>query len=256
MSFNTPDGRVDFDLPRPGIGLSLTTIDGKTIPLRIGEPLVLRDEDKGSSLTVRCPNKSSTLNVRGRHEPQAFRYTSTRVLSTADLMTPSLQDEITIDGAGRVPILLTRVVPAACPSKLKVEVKAKTIHLGLMMPIQVDAIRLSLENELGQRREHDCALMHKHVEGKKPAWLTASLDTSDFRRVLITIDRRGFSEELSLAYLSVRPANVEAFRPLRNLRGDNYAIALGRCRDVLTDSGQIPNLALRYFTLNNLFHAQ
>ena len=251
LSFNTPDGRVDFDLPRPGIGLSLTTIDGKTIPLRIGDPLVLRDEDKGSSLILRCPNKSATLNVRGRHEPQAFRYTSTRVLAAVDLMTNSSQDEITIEGAERVSILLTRIVPAACPSKLKVEDKAGMVHLGLMMPIRVDAIRLSLEDTRGQRREYDCALMHRQVEGKRPSWLNAKLDDSDFRQALITIDRKKFPEELSLAYLSVRPYNADAFRPLRNLRGDNYAVAIGRTDDVIAGSGQIPNLTLRYLALNN-----
>jgi hypothetical protein len=61
------------------------------------------------------------------------------------------------------------------------------------------------------------------------SWTSAgtTLDFENFYRTIVTFGLKAFDGELSLINLSVRPADSESFRPLRNLRGDHYALVLG-----------------------------
>ena len=254
LAFMVGQERVDFEIPRPGISLTSTDIEGRTIPLKIGETLIVRDEDKGGSLSVRCPDRQATLYVRGRAETHAFMRSATRVLSFADLLAPASSDEITVErsGPGHVPIVLTRIVPAICPNQFEIARKAETFELKIEMPIDVDAIRFALEDETGSRQEDDFALAYRPVANRPPDWLKAKLDTENARRILATVYLREFHSDLSLATIMVRPAGSETFRPLRNPRGDNYAICLKSLGEI--DVGAIAppvDLSIRFMTLNS-----
>ena len=254
LAFWVGHERVDFDIPRPGISLSFTDVEGRSVPLKIGEPLIVRDEEKGGSLSVRCPDPLATLNVRGRVEPQAFKRTPTRVLSFANLLEPASRDEISIEqsGAGSIPIVLTRIVPAICPKQFSIKRRAETFQLEVEMQIDVDAIRFALEDEIGNREECDYALAYRPVLNHPPTWLTARLDTENTRRILITADLREFHSNLSLATIMVRPVGSETFCPLRNIRGDNYAIALEACGEMDVETvDQSADSRVQFMTLNS-----
>ena len=221
--------RVEFAIPRPGVTLSLTDVEGHTAPLKLGEKLIVRDEDKGGSLRIRCPDPRAILNVRGRLETHAFERSSTRVLSLVDLASSAPRDEITLQQSGiaSVPILLTQIVPAACPKAFSLERVRGSVALHLETEVRIDAIRFSLEDDNGHREEFDWALGHRPVPLSAPAWLSATLDFENFYRTIVTLDLRAFDGELSLINISVRPVDSDSFRPLRNLRGDHYALVLG-----------------------------
>jgi hypothetical protein len=229
LTFLVSHERIDFAIPRPGISLSFTDVEGHSLPIKIGETLIVRDEDKGGSLSIRCPDGSAKLNVRGRSELHAFKRTATRVLSLADLITPAPRDDITIEGptVASVPIVLARIVPAAAPTAFLIERKQETLSLRLELQIDVDAIRFSLEGETGRREDHDCALGHRPVPHLTPFWLHAALDFENTRRVQATIKLKEFGGDFSLVSLAVRPSGTDSFRPLRNIRGDSYAMVLG-----------------------------
>ena len=252
LTFLVSHERVDFEIPRPGISLSFTDVEGRSIPMKIGETLIVRDEDKGGSLTIRCPDRSAKLNVRGRSELHAFTRTATRVLSLADLLAPAPRDDITIERptVASVPILLARIVPAAAPTAFLVERKRETLSLRLELQIDVDAIRFSLEDETGRRENHDCALGHRPVQHSTPTWLHAALDFENTRCVQATINRKEFGGDLSLVSLAVRPSGTHSFRPLRNLRGDSYAMVLSPYAGA--DPGELApsSGAQRFVTLN------
>ncbi len=243
--------RVEFEFPKPGIGFHLMDATGQQVPLKIGEPLVLRDEDKAGSLCIRATDSRAGLNIRGRIERDAFERTSTRVLSLAELMVPAASDEVTLLRGDNVPLVLTRIMPAASPSGFKSSRVGSSTRLQIEMPADFDAVRLHVEDELGARADYECAVMHRPVEGQTPAWMTAQLDTGDTRRVHISIDPDRYQGPFALAQIQIRPLGSDTFRPLRNARGDSYGIALRDSRagavETVTYAGQLTS---RFSTLN------
>ncbi|MDV6225625.1 hypothetical protein R2G56_04935 [Nitratireductor aquimarinus] len=251
LAFAEGPDRVDFSIPRPGISLTITDVDGQVSPLKIGEKLIVREEDKGGSLRIRCPEPSAALTVRGRYEPEAFKRSPTRVLSFADLLTPASADEIVVQksASGSVPISLVQVVPAACPKRFSAERVRGALEIQLEMEIAIDAIRFSLEDERGRREEFDYALADKEVPLCAPHWLRAGYgEKTGF--VAISLDVDAFAGDLTLASLAVRRENTATFRPLRNLRGDNYAVALGNPSAIHDDIDVVEDTRHRFLVIN------
>ncbi len=227
LCFESGGERIEFELPRPGIGLSYTSADGTSVPLAIGAPLVLREEDKAGSIAIRCPDPFAKLDVRGRLENQPFMRTSTRVLSLVELLAPGLRDDVIIlrSKPGSTPLTLARIVPALCPSSLWVGGTRDTVEVAFEMPTAVDAIRIEFESESSERRIVECALMHRPVDGDHPSWLRAELDPNNYHRVEIVLDEStADGGDVMLGQIFVRPAGTDSFRPLRKLRGDIVAV--------------------------------
>ncbi len=142
-------------------------------------------------------------------------------------------------------------MPAAAPTAFLIERKRETLLLRLDLQIDVDAIRFSLEDEIGRREEHDCALGHRPVPHSTPNWLHAALDSENTRRVQASINVKEFGGDFSLVSLAVRPSGAESFRPLRNIRGDSYALVLAPLGG--PDSGEFATSIAaqrRFITLN------
>jgi hypothetical protein len=252
LSFQFDRERVDFEIPRPGISLTLSDPEGRSIPLKIGETLVIGEEEKAGSLSIRCPDSNAKLNVRGRLEPAAFQRSTTRVLSLADLTRPAARDDIIIErqAAGSVPIVLARIVSASAPVSFKIERRRDSLSLALELPIEIDAIRFSLENQTGAHTECDCALRQFPVPNPTPSWLRATLDFENTKRILVTVSLNGFEDEFSLAGLAVRPIGTESFRPIRNIRGDTYAICIGSSWATVQPA-EAENVSRHFTTLNS-----
>jgi hypothetical protein len=253
LAFLIGGERIDFEIPRPGISLSFTDIEGRSLPLKVGEALIVREEDKGGSLSIRCPDTSAKLNVRGRSEPYAFKRTATRVLSLADLLAPAPRDDITIERptAASVPIVLARIVPAVAPTAFLIERKREALSLRLELQINVDAIRFSVEDETGRRDDYDCALGHRPVPNSTPTWLQATLDFENTRRVQATVNLKEFHGDFSLVSLAVRPSGTESFRPLRNIRGGGYGMVLSPSAGAAQrELATCPEAQQRFVTLN------
>jgi hypothetical protein len=252
LAFQVNQERVDFEIARPGISLTFTDPEGRSVPLKLGDTLVVGDDEKAGSLSIRCPDSNARINVRGRLEASAFKRSTTRVLSLVDLMSPAPRDDITVErsAVGSIPILLARIVPASAPTAFKIERRRDSLSLALELPIDIDAIRFSLEDETGKRAEYDCALRQFPVPNLTPSWLRATLDFENTKRILATIDLNEFHDELSLAGLAVRPTGTESFRPLRNLRADNYAIAINP-RAGAVQFTAASDVSRRFVTLNS-----
>lgn len=253
LAFQVGHEFVEFEIPRPGTSLLFTDVEGRTAPLRIGETLIVRDEDKGGSLIIRCAEPSAKLDVRGRLIPDAFKKSPTRTLSLAELSTPAPRDDVTLSlpSVSYAPLTLARIVPASAPKQFSVERRGGTLSLRIEMQTEIDAIRLVMEDENGAQSECDCAVGHREVDGRTPPWLKASLDFENARRVIAVIDLRQFPGEMTLASMFVRYPRTESFRPLRKTRGDSYALvfdAAGATNDSPASSES--SLRRRFETLN------
>lgn len=243
---------IDFDIPKPGVSLLYTDVSGFSTPLRIGDPLIVRDEDKGGSLIIRCPEKTASLTVRGRYEPAAFERNATRILSLAELISPATRDDITVTMPGKAyaPITLVRVVPAAAPKKFSIERKGVFLTVRIEMQNDVNAIRFSLEDEIGTRSECDYEIGQRGVDHRSPPWLTAKHNSDTSRGIVASIDLRQFTGRLSLAHILVQYVGNDSFRPLRNIRGDSYAVLLKTDGTDVGDLTQAPNAPERFSTYN------
>lgn len=190
LAFTVERERVDFAIPRPGVVVSFTDVDGRSLPLKTGEMLVVRDEDKGASLSIGCPFQHAELSVRGRREPLAFVQTSTRLLSLADLVSPASREDVSIEAPelGPAPVVLARIVPAVAPKAFSIERRAELLNVKIEMHADVDALRLSLEDEDGGSEDCNCALAYRPVAHRAPQWLSAELDVDNPRRVLARIN--------------------------------------------------------------------
>jgi hypothetical protein len=228
LAFTVGHERIVFDIPRPGLVVSFTDGEGRALPLKLGDTLVVGEEDKACSLRIRCPYPQAKLDVRGRLEPHAFERTSTRILSLADLTAPAPREDVSIGAPelGPCPVLLARVVPAVTPKHVSIERRAGRLEVKIEMHADVDALRLSLEDEDGGSEECECALAYRPVTRRAPDWFSAELDFDNPRRILATIKKAGFTGAASVGSLSVRLAGSDAFRPLRSSRGDSYALLL------------------------------
>lgn len=225
LAFTVRHERIVFDIPRPGLVVSFTDAEGRGLPLKLGDTLVVGEEDKACSLRIRCPYPQAKLNVRGRLEPRAFERSSTRILSLADLTAPAPREDVSIEAPqlGPCPVLLARLVPAVTPKHVSIKRRAARLEVKIEMQAGVDALRLSLEDEDGGSEECECALAYRPVARRALDWFSAELDFDNPRRILATIKKEGFTAA-SLGSLSVRLAGSDAFRPLRSSRGDSYAL--------------------------------
>lgn len=253
LCFESGGERVEFKLPRPGVGLNYTAADGTSVPLVIGAPLVVREEDKAGSIAIRCPDRFATLDVRGRVERQPFLQAGTRILSLAELLGPGSRDDVVLLGSmpGAAPLTLTRIVPALCPSSLWVGGTRDTVEIVFELPAVIDAVRLEFESEIGDHKVVEYALMHRPVSGDCPSWLKAELDPGNYHRVEILLDEsRAEIEDVMLGQIFVRPAGSSTFRPLRKLRGDIVAVLFVPQRRKSDQTIPRDEISLRYSKLN------
>ncbi|MBA4130092.1 MAG: hypothetical protein C0519_01565 [Hyphomicrobium sp.] len=103
------------------------------------------------------------------------------------------------------------------------------------MQMDVDALRVVMEDETGNRCDYDYALMHRPVEGRQAIWLDARIEFADRQHIRLTLQKNKFHDPHSLGQFFVRPLGSESYRPLRNIRSDIFGIALKRC-DLATET--------------------
>ena len=84
LCFRVDRGFAGFNLPPPGVSLSVRSADGAERPLSVGASIAVRD-DYASCLIVRCSDPMAEIDLRGTIIPTAFGKTGSWRVSFAEL---------------------------------------------------------------------------------------------------------------------------------------------------------------------------
>ena len=225
-AFDTKQGAADFDIPWPGISIVRISPDGEHRPLAIGARLIIAETDLNASIAIASPNSNAALRVRGRHEPDAFRNGSRRVLSMRDLAGDAPDDRVLFETENGIPRTLLEISRAMEPESFNAIRCGGRLEIQIKLPIRIDALRFELGTETGESQSVEMAFGRETIDGTGPAWLDVGLDSNDMDAVTVRIDPSGFDDGVVFAHILARALDTDKFQPLRNGSGDIFALAL------------------------------
>lgn len=221
---------VPFDLPWPDVTVMRQRSDGTPVGLPTGTRLSIGEENRFDTITIRCPDENASLIVRGRQERRPFVHGLTRNIALRDLLLPASDDKVVLRRGSGAEVLLFEIVPSLAPVALQFLPASAAVRLHLRLSQPIDAIALEIEDELGAVEMVEVCLGRRPVSSRQPSWLAACLINNDPKQIEITIGLDDFTAGISLARLLVRPDGQSdeksAWRPLRNSRGDAFALSL------------------------------
>ncbi len=228
--FEIDDVFVPFDLPWPDVTVMRRRSDGSLLGLPFGTRLSVGDDDRFDMISIRCPDADAQLVVRGRRAVRPFVRGLACHLGMLDLMTPANDDRILLRRSSGSELLLFELVPSLAPLELHFSSVRSPVRFRLTLAQPLDAIALDLEDERGVTSLVEVALGRRPVSSRQPSWLSADLVEGNPRVVELRIELQDFPDGLTIARLLARldvPSSGQAgWRPLRNARGDSFAVAL------------------------------
>jgi hypothetical protein len=214
---------VKFQFPWPGVTVSRVRDDGTISHLPFGSRLVLGETDRFDTISISCPTDSASMSVMGRHEASPFYNGMKRNLSLRDLLAPASDNRVTLHN-GTSDTLLFEIVSTLEPRGFVCRERDGQIVGNFTLPIPIDALRLEFDDIMGARLFAETALRFRPVDTRRPDWFRADLNGDAALEVSFTVDLERFPQELSLARLLVRTEGQDIWQPLRNGRGDIFAV--------------------------------
>ena len=221
---------IPFDLPWPDVVVLRRRPDGSVIGLPMGTRLTVGEENRFDTVTIRCPDSSAVLFVRGRREERPFAHGLSRNLALRDMLEPANDNRVVLRRGNGAELLLFELVPSMVP----VSVGFLPVRYGLRVELHlagpVDALALEVQRERGEMDFVEAGFGRRPVSSRSPSWLFAELKNGDPTEVELIVDTSEFTDGLALARILLRPEvgseDESTWRPLRNTRGDIYAIVL------------------------------
>lgn len=226
ISFDTEQGRADFDIPWPGISIARIAPDGETHPLVEGTRLVISQADLDASIAIASPDPKASLSVRGRLEANPFTDGARRVLSMRDLATDAPDDRVILKLKGGAERILLEISQSMEPERFSVMRRGGGLDLQIKFPKPIEALRFELHTESGEVKSVEFALRQFPVDGPPPTWFNATIDDSDADLVIARIDLSSFRDGIAFTHILARHLSEDSFRPLRSGRGEIFAFAL------------------------------
>ncbi len=229
---------VPFDIPWPDVAVTRRRVEGSTTPLPLGTRLLVGEDDRFDTISIRCPDPNAQLIVRGKREERPFSGGLTRSLAIRDLLVPASDERVLLRRGTGTEVLLFELVAALAPQGVTLLPARYGIRLRLHFGEPVDAIAVEVEDETGAAVLAEAALRHRPVSTRRPEWFHAEVCDNDARGVEVTIDTDWIDGGPRLARLLIRPEGRDGWRPLRNSRGDCFAIALANAalNDFVSDA--------------------
>ena len=223
---------VPFDFPWPDVVVIRRRPDGSAIGLPMGTRLTADEENRFDTVTIRCPDPFATLLVRGRREDHPFTRGLSRNLAMRDLLETASDNKVILRRGNGTNLLLFELVPSIEPRLVQPLPASDSLRLRLKLMRPVDALALEIEDEQGKVKFVEAGFGRRPVSSRRPSWLKVELPEGDPTEVELTVSALEFKDDFSLARIFLRP-DVEletqsTWHPLRNSRGETYAIILGR----------------------------
>lgn len=217
---------VPFDLPWPDVTVSRRRAEGSITQLPLGTRLSVGEDDRFDTISIRCPDPKAQLIIRGRREERPFYGGLTRSLAVRGLLAPASDERVLLQRGNGSEVLLFELVAALAPQAIELLPARSAIRLQLEFGEPVDAVALEVEDETGAVVFAEAALRHRPVATRRPEWFHAEVSGNDAQGLELTIDTDWLDDGPRLARLLIRPEGRDGWRPLRNSRGDGFAVAI------------------------------
>lgn len=217
---------VPFDLPWPDVTVSRRRAEGGVAPLPLGTRLSVGEEDRFDTISIRCPDQKAQLIIRGRREDRPFYGGLTRSLAVRDLLAPASDERVLLQRGNGSEVLLFELVAALAPQAINLLPARSAVRLQLKFGEPVDAVAVEVEDETGAVVFAEAALRHRPVATRRPDWFHAEVNDNDAHGLELTLDTDWIDDGPCLARLLIRPEGRDGWRPLRNSRGDSFAVAI------------------------------
>lgn len=218
---------VPFRLAWPDISVQRLRSDGVVSPVPLGTLIGVGVEDRFGHVSIRCPDRGATLRVGERHEGQPFALGMTRNIAISELLGRNAA--VVLRRSNGAEVVLFEIVDALQPTRFDLRSVRVGVQATFALGTAIDAVAVEVEDEMGNRNFHEIALGRRPVRHAAPEWLRAEHSGTDVREVALTIAQRSASQGLMIGRVFVRPdgGNPDhGWRPLRNGRGDTYALPL------------------------------
>lgn len=241
---------ISFRLPWPDITLHRHRIDGSIVPVQIGARIGVGQDDRFGHLSIRCPDPAASLRWGGRDEASPFKLGMTRNIALSELLGRGQGGSVVLRRSSGAEVLLFEVVDVLEPTRFEIRPGRNGLDLKLAFGTRIDAIGLEAEDELGQRAFHTVALGRWPTREAPPAWLQARL-SGDAREVTLSIQQQAAEDGLRIGRVFLRPETArpdESWRPLRNARGDTFAVPLTTAQGL--EAARQDHIKTRYETLS------
>lgn len=231
---------VPFDLPWPDVTVTRRRAEGSLAQLPLGTRLSVGEDDRFDTISIRCPDQHAQLIIRGRREERPFFGGLTRSLAVRDLLTPASDERVLLRRGNGSEVLLFELVAALAPQGISLLPARNAIRLQLKFGEPVDAVAVEVEDETGDKALAEAALRHRPVATRRPVWFHAEVTDNDAHGLELTLETEWLDDGPRLARLLIRPEGRDGWRPLRNSRGDSFAVALANpALDVLVQDAEL-----------------
>lgn len=224
--FEIEGAHIPFDLPWPDVSVSRRRAEGGITLLPLGTRLSIGDDDRFDTISIRCPDQKAQLFIRGRREERPFCGGLIRNLAVRDLLAPASDQRVFLQRRNGSEVLLFELVAALAPQAIDLLPARNAIRLHLKFGEPVDAVAVEVENEMGVVVFAEAALRHRPVTTRRPDWFRAEVTDDDADGIELTLDTDWLDDGPCRARLLIRPAGHDGWRPLRNSRGDDFAVAI------------------------------
>ena len=219
---------VAFRLPWPDVVIQRCRPEGSRSLVQIGARISVGVADRHGQISIRCPDRKAALRVGNRHEQTPFALGMTRTIAISDLLKPDQSPSVVLERSSGAEALLFEIVDVLEPVRFEVRSNKDGLDVALALGTPVDAIGIESEDEFGMRELHEVSLGHVPSEKAPPDWLSARHAGDDPCELRVFISERD-TEGLHIGRFFIRPTGAppnQGWRPVRNARGDAYALPL------------------------------
>ena len=227
-AFEIDGDLVAFRLSWPDVAIQRCRPDGSKNLVQIGARISVGAEDRHGQISIRCPDRKAALRVGNRHEKTPFALGMTRTIAISDLLKPDQSPSVVLERLSGAEAFLFEIVDVLEPVRFEVRSNKDGLDVALALGTPVDAIGIESEDELGVRELHEVSLGHVPSAKAPPDWLSARHAGGDPCELRVFISERD-TEGLHIGRFFIRPTGARpnaGWRPVRNARGDAYALPL------------------------------
>ncbi len=224
LCFRVDQKLVSFNLPPPGVSVSVRKADGTERPIKVGASVVVRD-DYASNLIVRYSDPTAAIDVKGDVVEAAFGKTKSWRASFAALNQEGVHNKIRLLFGEKLISErdLVRIVPEAEPNFF--EAKRLDTHWFCNVEFEdsfIDAVQIHRKNLIdGKILKTDLTVAATPDHDFTFATAYQKITSNSLQ---IVIDSNCFEDGIWFITFRIRKKDCDDWFPLVNSSGESYAI--------------------------------